>query len=136
MAVARLGEPGKLLGAWVRGVHRLHLLRTAAGGALAIGPDLGALLRRCDRVVVLDGDAPVALAASVLIRWRVLEVVLGTPYLPAPDQLRAMFPALRATPGSITIPIGLGSAEEALALCARERVPVVSSRITYGGSSG
>jgi hypothetical protein len=61
----------------------------------------------------------------------VLEVVLGTPYLPPPRQLRALFPAVRAEPGTLAVPLGLGSAEEVLAVCAAERVPVVSSSIVY-----
>lgn len=77
-----------------------------------------------------------ALAASLLIGWRVLEIVLGTPFLPPPAQLRTLFPALRNVQGSIAIPIGLGSAEEALSVCARERVPVVSTRIAYQSASG
>jgi hypothetical protein len=78
----------------------------------------------------------VALAASLLIRWRVLEIVLGTPFLPPPDQLRVLFPGLRSAPGTLASPIGLGSAEEALAVCARERVPVAATGIAYRGASG
>jgi hypothetical protein len=31
----------------------------------------------------------------------------------------------------LALPIGLGSAEEALALCAAERLPVAATRIAY-----
>jgi hypothetical protein len=51
-----------------------------------------------------------------------------------------LFPGLRSAPGGIAVPIGLGSAEEALAVCARERMSVVSTRIAYreviGGPRG
>jgi hypothetical protein len=71
------------------------------------------------------------MAAAVLTGWRVLEIVLAAPYLPAPDQLRALFPGARVREGVLALPIGLGSAEEALALCAAERLPVAASRIAY-----
>jgi hypothetical protein len=131
-----LARPGRPLGLWVRGCRRLVSLRAPGRRLVVIGGDLGALLRRCDRVVVRDGEAPVALAASRLIGWRVLEIVLGTPFLPPPAQLRTLFPALRNVHGSIAIPIGLGSAEEALSVCVRERLPVVSTRIAYQSASG
>jgi hypothetical protein len=73
--------------------------------------------------------APVA--SGVLVGWRVLEVVLGAPYLPTPDQLRALFPAARLHDGVLTLPLGLGSAEEALAVCSAERLPVAATRIAY-----
>ncbi len=135
-AVVLLACPGEPLGVWMRGCHRLISIRAPGRRVLLAGADLGALLRRCDRVVVRDGDAPVALAASVLVSLRVLEVVLGTPFLPPPAQLRLLFPRLRSVPGALAIPVGLGSAEEALAICARERVQVVGTRIAYESASG
>jgi hypothetical protein len=106
------------------------------GRRLLVGPDLGALLRRCDQVIVRDGGGPVILPSAQLIRWRVLEIVLGTPYLPPPRQLRQLFPGFRSSAPGLAIPLGLGSAEEALAVCARERLPVVASRIAYRPASG
>ncbi|MBA3258871.1 MAG: hypothetical protein H0T68_05310 [Gemmatimonadales bacterium] len=135
-SVVRLAQPGVPLGAWVRGCKRLFVLRAPGRRKVLVGPDLAALLRRCDRVVIRDGEVAVAFAASVLVGWRVLEVVLGTPFLPPPAQLRVLFPRLRSAPGTLAIPIGLGSAEEALAICARERVPVVGTRIAYEIASG
>ena len=111
-----------MLGVWTRDCVRIRLWRTARC-RLLVGRDLGVLLRRCERVVVRDGAGPVAHDTSLLIQWRVLEIVLGTPFLPPPHQLRVLFPGLRSTPGIFSIPIGLGSAEEALAVCARERLP-------------
>ncbi len=69
--------------------------------------------------------------AAVLVGWRVLEIVLAAPYLPAPDQLRALFPRARVREGVLALPIGLGSAEEALAACASARLPVAATRIGY-----
>ncbi len=78
----------------------------------------------------------VVLESTRLIRCRVLQIVLGTPYLPPPDQLRALYPALHQNGHTITVPIGLGSAEEALSLCAGEKVRVLGSRIEYHAFSG
>lgn len=131
--VLNLAPAGTLLGVWVRGCRQRVGCRVHGSRALLVGADLGALLRRCDRVVVRDGGRPVALPASLLIRCRVLEIVLGAPFLPPPAQLRSLFPRLRGTGKRIAIPIGLGSAEEALAACAGDRLQVVSTRIVYRG---
>lgn len=78
-----------------------------------------------------DGERVAPVPAGVLLGWRVLEIVLAAPYLPAPAQLRALFPAARVREGVLALPLGLGSAEEALALCAAERVAVSATRIAY-----
>lgn len=133
--VTALARPGELLGVWLRNRAGLVRLRITRGpGALLASGDLGALLRRCHRVAVRDGPTVVAIPSERLIEWRVLEIVLGTPYLPPPEQLRALFPALRVCEGTLALPIGLGSAEEALGLCAAARVPVVASRIRYAAA--
>jgi hypothetical protein len=72
-------------------------------------------------------------AAGVLVGCRVLEIVLATPYLPPPDQLRRLFPAARVRESVVAVPLGLGSAEEALSLCAAESLPVSATRIVYRG---
>ncbi len=82
-------------------------------------------------MAVRDGNRLVSLPAGVLLGWRVLEIVLAAPYLPAPDQLRALFPSARVRESVLALPIGLGSAEEALAVCAAERLPVAGTRIAY-----
>jgi hypothetical protein len=82
-------------------------------------------------VVVRDGARITPVPSGVLVGWRVLEVVLGAPYLPTPDQLRALFPAARVHEGLLILPLGLGSAEEALAVCAAQRLPVAATRIGY-----
>ena len=92
-SVLRQALPGERLGAWVRGIGP-RLRRGRAGGAgLTLSGDLGALLRRCDRVAVRHGAEPVVLPADELIGLRVLEIVLGLPYLPAAERLQALYPA-------------------------------------------
>jgi hypothetical protein len=98
---------------------------------LLAAEDLGYLLRRCGRIAVRDGERITPVPSGVLVGWRVLEIVLGAPYLPAPGQLRALFPNARVREGAVSLPIGLGSAEEALAVCAAERLPVAATRIGY-----
>ena len=131
-----LAHPGDPLGAWVRmGRWPLHL--RAGGRALLASADLGYLLRRCARVLVRDGEAAIALEADQLIAWRTLQIVIGAPYLPEVQALRAMYPGLRVTQGRIALPIGLDGAEPALAACAAARVPVAATWIAYdGGRSG
>jgi hypothetical protein len=129
-----LARPGAVLGVWLRGSARPAALRvrTPVGVRhLLAAEDLGYLLRRCVQVVVRDGERIAPVPSGVLVGWRALEVVLGAPYLPAPDQLRALFPAARVHQGVLTLPLGLGSAEEALAICSAERLPVAATRIAY-----
>lgn len=127
-----LAHPGEPLGAWVRmGRWPLHL--RAGGCALLASTDLGFLLRRCPRVVVRDGPRPAVLDAERLIAWRTLQIVVGAPYLPRVQELRAMYPGLRVANGYIALPLGLDGAEPALAACAAARVPVSATWIEYGG---
>lgn len=127
------GCRGERIGAWLRGIGpRTRVGYVPAKGVrLALSADLGALLRRCDRIAVRLGARPVLLAAEELIRLRVLEVVLGLPYLPAAERLRTLYPGLRIREGVLALPIGPDSPEEALGLCAADRIPVVASRIRY-----
>jgi hypothetical protein len=71
----------------------------------------------------------------MLIRYRVLEIVRAAPYLPPAHQLHELFPDARVSHGVVVLPIGLGSPEEALALCAAEGFPVAATRIAYRGDS-
>ncbi len=123
-------------GVWLRDCPSLRVLCAEGGRRLLLCRDLGALLRRCERIAVRNGGRPDLLTASQLVRCRVLEVVLGTPFLPPPAQLREIFPSLVAEAGVVVLPLGLGSAEEALAICAAERIVVRSSRIAYTHPSG
>jgi hypothetical protein len=129
-----LASPAGPLGVWARGCSRPAPVRCRGPDGvrhLLIAEDLGFLLCRCLEVAVRDGNRLVSLPAGVLLGWRVLEIVLAAPYLPAPDQLRALFPSARVREGVLALPIGLGSAEEALAVCAAERLPVAGTRIAY-----
>ena len=129
-----LAHPGIVLGVWLRGCTRPAAIRFHGPGGvkhLLAAEDLGYLLRRCGQVAVRDGERVTRVPAAVLVGWRVLEIVLAAPYLPAPDQLRALFPNARVREGVLALPIGLGSAEEALAVCASERLPVAATRIGY-----
>ncbi len=129
-----LVRPGSVLGIWLRGCRRPAAIRFSGPGGfkhLLAAEDLGYLLRRCGEVAVRDGERVRPVPAGVLVGWRTLEIVLAAPYLPAPEQLRALFPSARVRDGFLALPIGLGSVEEALALCAVERIPVTATRIAY-----
>jgi hypothetical protein len=133
-AILPLARPGVVLGVWLRGCARPAAIRCRGSRGLRqllAADDLGYLLHRCGQVLVRDGDRVVPLPAAVLLGWRVLEIVLAAPYLPDPGQLRALFPTARARPGTLALPLGLGSAEEALAVCAAARLPVAATRIGY-----
>ncbi|HEU5039257.1 MAG TPA: hypothetical protein VFT84_00450 [Gemmatimonadales bacterium] len=126
---------GRTAGVWLRRCPGLVALRSHGARRLLLSQDLGILLRRCHSIAVRHSGRPELFFASQLARCRLLAVVLGTPFLPPPAQLRALYPAMASEPGFYTIPIGLGSAEEALAICAAEHVAVRSTRIEYGLAS-
>ena len=129
-----LTRKGFALGVWLRGCRRPVAIRQPGREGprhLLAADDLGYLLRRCPEVAVRDSERVVRVPAGILVGWRVLEIVLAAPYLPAAEQLRALFPAARVGEGVVSLPIGLNSAEEALAVCAAGRLPVVATRIAY-----
>ncbi len=82
-------------------------------------------MRESGRIAVLDGER--------LIGWRTLQIVTGAPFLPRLEQLRLLFPDLRVSGRRIAVPLGSGSSEEALALCALERLSVLATWIDYRG---
>jgi hypothetical protein len=82
---------------------------------------------------VRDGTRIAVLDTQRLIGWRTLQIVTGAPFLPGLDQLRLLFPGLRISGSRIAVPLGSGSAEEALSLCAAERLPVLATWIDYRG---
>ncbi len=132
--VLALARPGAVLGAWLRGCMTPVAIRAShPAGTLQViaADDLGLLIRACSHVVVRDGERLLAVASGVLVEWRILEVVLAAPYLPTAEQLRSLFPGARVRDNELALPIGLGSAEEALAACAAVRLPVAASRIGY-----
>jgi hypothetical protein len=127
-----LAEAVDPLGVWLRGCVRPQGIRFG-GRHLLVSDDLGYLLRRCGWIALRDGGVARALPADVLVGCRVLEIVLATPYLPPAHQVHRLFPAARLREGVVAVPLGLGSPEEALALCASGELPVSGTRITYHG---
>ena len=122
------------MGAWLRGCGReLRLYISAAGrcSSVLISGDLGLLLRRSSRVAVREGSQPVVLEAEVLIGWRALQVVTGTPYLPCLERLTALFPRAHLNPAGFQVPIESRAPEEVLADCLTHGIPVAGSRIIY-----
>jgi hypothetical protein len=103
----------------------------STGRLLFAGPDLGALLRRCERIVVWREGSVAAARAHELIAWRSLRIVTAMPSLAAIEQLRLSFPGLAVCGERLTLPIGLGPPEEALAACLSAGVPVVASWVEY-----
>jgi hypothetical protein len=137
-ALMGLAPPGEVLGAWVRGCHRALRLHTAGFGhvrRLLAAHDLGFLLRRCGRIAIRDGSDIAVLPADRLIAWRTLQIVIGAPYLPDLQQLRALYPGLRVSGQRIAMTIGHDSGQAALAACAAGRVPVVATWIDYTGAA-
>ncbi|MGH2709237.1 MAG: hypothetical protein ACRDJK_13230, partial [Actinomycetota bacterium] len=131
--VFRLVRPAEALGAWVRTIGSPVKLRgtgVCCRRALLLSGDLGFLLRRTGRVAVRHGDRVVVAPVEQLIGWRALRIVLGAPYLP-PPQLQLLFPELRVKGPIISLPIGLGSPEEVLAIFAAEGIPVAATQIEY-----
>jgi hypothetical protein len=136
--LASLALTGEVLGAWIRGCHRALRLQCAGVGpirCLLAAQDLGFLLRRCSRIAIRDGSYIAVLPAERLIAWRTLQIVVGTPYLPDLQQLRALYPGLRVEGRRISVTIGRDSGQAALAACHDGRVPVVSTWIDYSGWS-
>jgi hypothetical protein len=134
LAYARL--PGTL-GAWVRGsVRTLHLYESASGGSrrLLIGPDLGHLLSRCDRVALRAGARAVVLDAEAVIRWRVLQVVTATPHLPPLERLDEIFPGAQLNSSGFQVAMSSQTPEHILAECLTHGIPVRESWIMYPSS--
>ena len=137
-ALLPLASSGAVLGVWLRGCTRPQAVRCRGPEGprqLLLADDLGFLLRRCGRVALRDGQTVRSVPAGVLIGCRVLEIVLAAPYLPPPEQLRELFPGAGVREGVVALPLGLGSPEEALALCAAEGLAVSATRIAYRGLS-
>jgi hypothetical protein len=119
---------GAWLGQYPRQV-RVYLRR--AGLSVLLSGDLGVLLRQCDEIVVREGPRAVVVPASELIRWRVLRIVTGMPYLPGPAQLKEIFPGAVLEPAGFSVPVQGVAPEAVLAQCITNRIPVLGSRIMY-----
>jgi len=111
----------------------LHL--RAGGRALLASSDLGFLLRRCLGVLLRVEGAPQVLPVETLIEWRTLQIVIGAPYLPRAQALRALFPRLAVAGGRLSLPLGQDAPEPALAACAAARIEVAASWIEYRAAS-
>ena len=122
------------VGAWLRSSHRRLRLRIRADGRcsrLLVASDLGLLLRCCNWVVVREADQTLVLQSELLIRWRTLQVVTGTPYLPSPERLKELFPDAMANAIGFHVPTQCRPPEEVLAECLTHGIPVAESRIVY-----
>lgn len=129
-----LTQATKGVGAWVRGCPRqLRLHPTGLGrfGSVLISGDLGLLLGGCARVALREGAQPLVVEAEVLIQWRVLQVVTGTPYLPCPERLNEVFPGAQANHAGFFVPVESRPPEGVLADCLTHGIPVTGSRIIY-----
>jgi hypothetical protein len=121
-------------GAWVREAPRELRMRLSDPGRrsrILISRDLGLLLRRCRKIVLRSGSDAVVLEASVLIQWRALQVVTGTPCLPAPERLKEIFPEAHLDASSFEVPIQSRLPEEVLTDCLLHGIPVAESRVVY-----
>jgi hypothetical protein len=126
-------RPGTL-GAWIRDCTRHLRIIGGAGNAscrLLVSADLGFLLSRCGRVAVREGVEPVVLEAEMLIQWRALQVVTGTPYLPCAERLREIFPDADLDSAGFHVPTRSRPPEEVLADCLTNGITVAGSRIIY-----
>jgi hypothetical protein len=126
-------QPGTL-GAWVRGSVRTLLLYEAGTGAthrLLLGPDLGYLLSRCDRIALRMGAGPVVLETDAVIQWRALQVVTASPYLAGLERLSALFPGLQPSGTGLFVPLPAGSPEQVMAELLASGVQIVGSWIVY-----
>jgi hypothetical protein len=126
--------PPGILGAWMRGSTqelRLPGGPMRSGARILVSADLGLLLSRCNRVAVRENAELMVLDAELLIQWRVLQVVTGTPYLPGLERLWKWFPGFSPSPAGFSIPIATRSPEEVLADCITHGIPVAGSRIIY-----
>jgi hypothetical protein len=127
-------RPPGTLGAWVRGsMGALHLYDADGGGSsrVLVGPDLGHLLARCNRIALRAGSCPVVLDAEAIIRWRVLQVITATPHLPPLERLNEVFPGAQLTDAGFDVGISSGAPEHVLAKCLSYGIRVNESRIIY-----
>jgi hypothetical protein len=122
-----------ILGAWVRGsTCALHLFEAGGPGRrILLSHDLGFLLRRCSHVALREGQDFIVLEAEAVIRWRTLQVVTGSPYLPGLERLAHLFPGLMLDQKGFTVPLKGDPVGGVLAECLSSGVPVTGSRIVY-----
>lgn len=121
-------------GAWVRGSTRKLRLYNRSGGftsEVLLAGDLGLLLRRCAGVVVREGAEAVLLESELLIQWRALQVVTGTPYLACPHRLKELFPDSETDEHGFHVRTRSCPPEAVLADCLTHGIPVAETHIIY-----
>jgi hypothetical protein len=126
-------HPGTL-GAWVRSSARTVLLYEAVLGSirhLLIGPDLGHLLGRCDRIALRLEAQPVVLDAGAIVRSRAMQVITASPYLSGLDRLRALFPGLESSATGLMVPLSTCPPEQVMAELLASGVQIVGTSIVY-----
>ena len=123
--------PAETLGAWTRASTHPLEIRCCRGGRIVVSGDLGFLLRLCGRVALREGKESVVLDAEALIRWRALQVVTATPYLPDVERLIDIFPGADLDAAGFHVPLQSCRPEEVLAECLTHAIPVAGSRIVY-----
>ena len=122
------------VGAWFRSSDRRLRLWIRADGRCSlvlIASDLGLLLRCCNWVILRKAAQTLMLPSELLISWRTLQVVTGTPYLPCPERLKELFPEVFIDGIRFHVPTQCRPPEEVLAECLTHGIPVAESRIIY-----
>lgn len=109
----------------------LHARAAGQTSDVLIAGDLGALVQRCTWVVVREGALAVLLSSELLLGWRALQVVTGTPYLPCPHRLKELFPELEVDNLGFRVPTRSCPPEAVLAECLMHGIPVTKTRIIY-----
>jgi hypothetical protein len=124
-------------GAWLRGsrILRLHTWAAGRNSEVLIAGDLGVLLQRCAWVIVREGASPVLLQSELLLGWRALQVVTGTPYLPGLHRLKELFPDSEVEDLGFRVPTRSCPPEAVLAECLTHGIPVAESHIIYRAPS-
>jgi hypothetical protein len=127
-------QTSEWLGAWMRGsIHEFRFHKTSDNhrGSILVSSDLGFLLGRCSRIALREQTELVVLETELLIQWRALQVVTGSPYLPGLERLNSVFPGAHPNPAGFQVPIPTQSPEEVLAECVAHGIQVAGSRIIY-----
>ena len=126
-----LTDSRRMAGAWFRGPPtKIRLCgRSCRRTDLLVAGDLGYLIRRCAGVIVREGAHAVMLERELLIQWRTLEVVTGTPA--CPHQLRELFPDSEINGQGFQVPIRTCPPEVVLAECLTHGIPVAGTHIIY-----
>ena len=126
------GQPGAL-GAWMRGCSRTLQLQEHGSQIrrIIVSSDLGFLLAHCSHVALREGRDLVILEAETVIRWRTLQVVTSSPYLPGSEQLATLFPGIRSDGTRLDIPVGDHPPELVLAELRARGVQIVGTSMQY-----